>query len=193
MQGENTRLPLGAPGKLQVRYADSLEEKKAKRASQAASRSHLPEARPNEPLPAGFMSFPSPSEVHPMRDPLNPMGVDPMQQSYPLGDFGGMQAPRMRPNIPGAPSASVYIKNLPPTCDKLLLYEHFAPQGAILSVKVLTDSTTGQCRGVGFVNYANPMAAMSAVHALHGLQVGDKPLHVSLQTAAQSGRAYGGA
>lgn len=119
---------------------------------------------------------------------MNPMG-DAMQQSYALGGaFPAIPHPRIRPNIP---SASVYIKNLPPSCDKLLLYEHFAPQGAILSVKVLTDSGTGLCRGVGFVNYATPMAAMSAVHALHGLQLGEKPLHVSLQTAAQSGRTYG--
>ena len=62
-QGENARLPLGAPAKLQVRYADSLEEKKAKRAT-ASARSFLqPEARLHEHLPAGFMSFPSPGEV----------------------------------------------------------------------------------------------------------------------------------
>ena len=123
---------------------------------------------------------------------MNPLG-DAMQQSYALGgSFTALPNPRIRPNIPGAPSASVYIKNLPPTCDKLLLYEHFAPQGAILSVKVLTDSATGVCRGVGFVNYATPMAAISAVHALHGLQLGEKPLHVSLQTAAQPGRGYSG-
>ena len=45
--------------------------------------------------------------------------------------------------------------------DKLFLYEKFAPLGAILSVRVLTDET-GSCRGVGFVNYADPRAASQA-------------------------------
>lgn len=35
--------------------------------------------------------------------------------------------------------------------DKLFLYEKFSPYGAILSVKVLNDPQSGQCRGVGFV------------------------------------------
>ena len=45
--------------------------------------------------------------------------------------------------------------------DKLYLYEKFAPLGAVLSVRVLTDET-GNCRGVGFVNYADPRAASQA-------------------------------
>lgn len=57
----------------------------------------------------------------------------------------------------------MYVKNLPPEADKLFLYERFAPHGAVLSVKVLVDDQTGQCKGVGFVNYAVPGAAMLAM------------------------------
>lgn len=42
-------------------------------------------------------------------------------------------------------------QNLPVDADKLFLYEKFSPYGAILSVKVLNDPQSGQCRGVGFV------------------------------------------
>lgn len=58
---------------------------------------------------------------------------------------------------------------LPAQADKLFLYEHFAPLGAILSVRVLTDDT-GDCRGVGFVNYADPRAARQAGPETNGKQ-----------------------
>jgi RNA recognition motif-containing protein len=77
---------------------------------------------------------------------------------------------------------SLYIKNLPPEADKLFLYEHFAPHGPVLSVRILNDEQTGKCRGVGFVNYADPTSALAAIQTMHGLRVGDKMLHVSLQT-----------
>jgi RNA recognition motif-containing protein len=53
-----------------------------------------------------------------------------------------------------SPSATVCrlpLQNLPTDADKLFLYEKFSPYGAILSVKVLNDPQSGQCRGVGFV------------------------------------------
>ena len=55
---------MGSSAKLQVRFADSLEEKKVKRATANARNLLQPEIRPHEHLPAGFMSFPSPGEVN---------------------------------------------------------------------------------------------------------------------------------
>lgn len=52
------------------------------------------------------------------------------------------------------------LQNLPVDADKLFLYEKFSPYGAILSVKVLNDPQSGQCRGVGFV--------VSALGCMHG-------------------------
>ena len=46
--------------------------------------------------------------------------------------------------------------------DQLDLYECFAPHGAVLSVRVLTDES-GACRGVGFVNYADNASAVTAI------------------------------
>lgn len=77
---------------------------------------------------------------------------------------------------------SLYVKNLPAETDRLFLYEKFAPHGAIHSVKVLSDVQTGKCKGVGFVNYGDATGAFKAIDALHGSKLGDKFLHVSLQT-----------
>eukprot|EP00798_Chlamydomonas_sp_ICE-L_P006184 gene6184-2800_t len=77
-----------------------------------------------------------------------------------------------------AQPVSLYIKNLPLEGDKLMLYEKFSPFGAILSL--LTDDH-GVSKGVGFVNYADPMSASKAVAALHNLPMGERHLHVAFQ------------
>ncbi len=58
----------------------------------------------------------------------------------------------------------------------------FAPFGAILSVKVLHEEGTTRCRGVCFVNYTTVEGAVAAIQAMNGRKVGDKTLHVSIQT-----------
>lgn len=79
------------------------------------------------------------------------------------------------------PPTSLYLKNLPPEADRLYLYEFFAPLGPVQSVRVLEDEN-GQCRGVGFVNYADNASALAAIQALNGAPVaGGRILHVSLQ------------
>lgn len=47
---------------------------------------------------------------------------------------------------------------------------------------MLNDPQSGACRGVGFVNYGDHTSAVRAIQALHGTKLGDKLLHVSLQT-----------
>uniref|UniRef100_A0A061QQP4 Rna-binding region rnp-1 domain-containing protein n=1 Tax=Tetraselmis sp. GSL018 TaxID=582737 RepID=A0A061QQP4_9CHLO len=97
-----------------------------------------------------------------------------------MGSYGwGLDA---MGGLNGSGVTSLYVKNLPPEADKLYLYEKFAIYGGIASVKVLLDEATGACKGVGFINYVDPNAAMEAIHAMNGLKVGDKQLHVSLQT-----------
>lgn len=52
----------------------------------------------------------------------------------------------------------------------------------VTCLQVLVDEQTGKCKGVGFVNYSEARAARDAINALHGTKVGDKLMHVSLQT-----------
>ena len=82
---------------------------------------------------------------------------------------------------PKGVAASLYVKNLPLEADRLFLFEKFCPFGAVLSTKIMTDEQ-GNSKGVGFVNYADPLAAAKAVAALHNLPLGDKNLHVAFQT-----------
>eukprot|EP00798_Chlamydomonas_sp_ICE-L_P006185 gene6185-2801_t len=102
-----------------------------------------------------------------------------------MGGFGGVAGGggygMGAGNAPGmAQTASLYIKNLPLEGDKLMLYEKFSPFGAILSVKLLTDEG-GASKGVGFINYADPISASKAVAALHNLPIGERHLHVAFQ------------
>ena len=90
-------------------------------------------------------------------------------------------ASQLQSSAPSTP-CSLYVKNLPAETDRLFLYERFAPHGAVHSVKVLSDAQTGKCKGVGFVNYGDAHGAFKAIDALHGSKIGDKLLHVSLQT-----------
>jgi RNA recognition motif-containing protein len=69
--------------------------------------------------------------------------------------------------------------------DRLWLYEKFAPFGGVMSVRVLSTET-GICRGVGFINYADPDSAARAVAAMNGMPVGgERRLYVALQTHRQ--------
>ncbi|KAK9866094.1 hypothetical protein WJX84_003794 [Apatococcus fuscideae] len=122
---------------------------------------------------------------------MGPMGAAPNMQSPTFGSLMQMgmqqQQQRMPQQLPQqqqqmGPSSSLYVKNLPLETDKLFLYEQFAPHGAILGVKVLTAPDTGKCKGVGFVNYASADSALTAINAVHGTKIGDKVLHVSMQT-----------
>mmetsp|Transcript_27234 Transcript_27234/g.68544 ORF Transcript_27234/g.68544 Transcript_27234/m.68544 type:complete len:429 (-) Transcript_27234:339-1625(-) len=181
IEGLGQQVPPGGTLPLIVRYADTAEDKARRQqrqirgAAPAAPGRYSPYSPPHAGgptgmvrpmsgnLPAGFQGF------NPTGMPDNMMGGGGMMGGPP--DMGG-----------GTPYTSLYVKNLPPEADKLFLYEKFAPHGAIASVRVMTDDATGVCKGVGFVNYVDHAAALEAIRDLHGLQLGDKQLHVSLQT-----------
>ena len=52
-----------------------------------------------------------------------------------------------------------------------------------LRVKICTDKSTGQSRGVGFLNYASVKGAAEALDALNGMELGDKHIEVSWATS----------
>lgn len=179
----NQQVPAGGTLPLIVRYADTAEDKARRQQRQIRGAPPSTRYSPYSPphaggpgmrpgqlsatgnLPAGFQGF-------------NPTGMPDTMMGAGSGGFGDM-GPMGGGNTP---YTSLYVKNLPPEADKLFLYEKFAPHGAIASVRVMTDDVTGTCKGVGFVNYVDHAAALDAIRDLHGLAVGDKQLHVSLQT-----------
>eukprot|EP01116_Phalansterium_solitarium_P003780 TRINITY_DN145_c0_g3_i1.p2 TRINITY_DN145_c0_g3~~TRINITY_DN145_c0_g3_i1.p2 ORF type:complete len:333 (+),score=107.34 TRINITY_DN145_c0_g3_i1:1600-2598(+) len=75
----------------------------------------------------------------------------------------------------------LFIYHLPPDADDELLYRLFGPFGSILSVKVMRDAVTNNCKGFGFVKFGDPAAAAAAVAALNGYEVGSKRLQVSFK------------
>ena len=104
-----------------------------------------------------------------------------------LAGLGGANVGGVVPGSQGTTPASVYVRNLPPEADKLYLYEKFAPYGGVTSVKLLFNDA-GDSRGIGFVNYVDQQSALKSIQALHGSKVGDKSLHVSLQTQRKERR-----
>jgi len=108
--------------------------------------------------------------------------MNPQQQQY-------QQQQQQQPYYPPQPyfpqqqvEANLFIYHLPGNADDTLLYRLFSPFGAILSVKVVRDTATGQCKGYGFVKMANYAAAYAAIQALNGTKVENKYLQVSFKT-----------
>ncbi|GMH38961.1 hypothetical protein BSKO_06859 [Bryopsis sp. KO-2023] len=198
----NGQRPQGGTDILLVRYADT-EEEKAKRkdrktvAGTAGRFSPYSLTKP-QPIPLNGVSGAVPQPAYPgVPPPFNPW-PNPMPEPVPGAGAGfppsvpsAYPPPGVQPYDqsgllgyappPSLQPASIYIKNLPSDAGKLFLYEKFAPFGAILSVKALEDDK-GQCRGVGFVNYGDNSAAVRAVQSLNGAKIGERNLHVSLQT-----------
>lgn len=92
--------------------------------------------------------------------------------------------------IPGLPNIQtqlaqgwcIFVYNLPENTQDHLLYQLFSPFGAIASVKVIKDMTTGKCKRYGFVNMINYEEAYRAIVSLNGTELEGKPLQVSFKT-----------
>lgn len=68
------------------------------------------------------------------------------------------------------------------------MYEHFAKYGAVIGLRILIDEQSGLCNGTGFVSYGEPQAADKAQQALHGVLVGEFPLHINVQQHPRPGQ-----
>ena len=74
----------------------------------------------------------------------------------------------------------LYVGNLPFDIDEAQLRALFAEGGGqVVSVRIITDRTTGRPRGFGFVEMGSQMDAVAAVRALHGKEVGGRVLTVT--------------
>lgn len=82
---------------------------------------------------------------------------------------------------PSVTSWCIFVYNLPSDANDLTLFQLFSKNGAIHSVRVITDHEK-KCRGYGFVNMVHYEDALAAIFKLNGycLERG-KPLQVSLK------------
>ena len=77
------------------------------------------------------------------------------------------------------------------------LREVFAKSGTVVSATVITDQSTGQSRGFGFVEMATTEEADKAVQALNGRDLDGRSLKVEISKpktngGARSGGGFGG-
>ena len=73
----------------------------------------------------------------------------------------------------------LYVGGLQPDVTDSQLSAMVAACGAVTSAKVISDKTTGQSRGFGFVEMSTDAEAQEAISKLHNSSVGDKQLVVN--------------
>ncbi|KAK1686836.1 hypothetical protein QYE76_047684 [Lolium multiflorum] len=73
---------------------------------------------------------------------------------------------------------NLYVGNLPATMSSHKLLELFFPFGRVVRYKVVDDCFTGISQGYGFVKYAEPDSAASAIRRMNGRLVDGKTLEV---------------
>lgn len=74
---------------------------------------------------------------------------------------------------------TLYVGGLPPETDSDALRALFATYGELRAARVVMRSSTGRCRGFGYVTYATDAGAARARAALDGTLVGDGRLRVA--------------
>jgi RNA recognition motif-containing protein len=74
---------------------------------------------------------------------------------------------------------NIYVSNLSFNVQDEDLREFFAPFGEVTSAKIISDRTTGQSRGFGFVEMSDDAAAQKAIGELDGGTVEGRAIRVA--------------
>lgn len=84
----------------------------------------------------------------------------------------------------------LYVGNLPFDTTEETIREMFAQAGAVVSVALIKDRSTGQSKGFAFVEMGSQKDAQTAISTLNGRMVGDRPLSVSIARAREERSPY---
>ncbi len=76
-------------------------------------------------------------------------------------------------------STKLFVGNLSYQASENDLKELFSQAGTVESVKIITDTYTGQPRGFGFVEMSTSAEAKNAVSLLNGTSLNDRNITVS--------------
>ena len=76
----------------------------------------------------------------------------------------------------------IVIHNLSAETDDAVLWQLFGPFGAVNSVNVMVDPSTGKCKGYGFVTMSNYDEAVKAIRALSGFILDNRIIQVAFRT-----------
>ncbi|XP_076463284.1 ELAV-like protein 1 isoform X3 [Babylonia areolata] len=79
----------------------------------------------------------------------------------------------------------IFVYNLAPDTEDSVLWQLFGPFGAVQSVKVIRDYTSGKCKGFGFVTMTNYEEALVAIQNLNGFTLGNRVLQVSFKSSSR--------
>ncbi|HEX2347811.1 MAG TPA: RNA-binding protein [Ktedonobacterales bacterium] len=90
----------------------------------------------------------------------------------------------------------IYVGNLPYNTDDAQLHQLFSAYGSVVDARVITDRTTGQSKGFGFVEMSTEDEARAAIAGLNGTMLGNRPLRIDeaadRPAGGRSGGGYGG-
>jgi len=91
----------------------------------------------------------------------------------------------MQQNAPQVNNKKLYVGNLPYSTNQDELQNMFSPFGQVTSATIITDRMSGRSKGFGFVEFANEEDAAKATEALHGSDMGGRPLQVNVARPPQ--------
>ncbi|ORY99713.1 hypothetical protein BCR42DRAFT_430043 [Absidia repens] len=85
------------------------------------------------------------------------------------------------------PEYSIFVGDIPPDCSDTILFSVFQTRyPSCKSAKIMTDPTTGQSRGYGFIRFHDRLDQQRALIEMQGfLFVNNRPIRVSLATPKQ--------
>lgn len=84
----------------------------------------------------------------------------------------------------------LHVRNLPSDAGELYVYRLFAPHGAITHAKVISDQTTGECKGYGFVTFRRYGEALQAIQAVDNQTASNgKHIHVEFAHGGRQNRS----
>jgi len=86
----------------------------------------------------------------------------------------------------------LYVGNLSYGVGNRELEQMFAAHGSVRSAQVITDRTTGQSKGFGFVEMASDQEAQAAISALNGKEVEGRTITVNEARPKEGGGGGGG-
>lgn len=84
------------------------------------------------------------------------------------------------------PEFSIFVGDLGPEVNEFVLVSLFQARfPSCKSAKIMTDATTGQSRGYGFVRFADESDQQRALHEMQGVYCGNRPMRISTATPKQ--------
>ena len=89
-------------------------------------------------------------------------------------------------------SSKLYVGNLDYKVTENDLQDAFAAHGTVVEANLVTDRTTGQPRGFGFVTMSSPEGAQKAIEAMNGKDLGGRALTVNLARPREERSGGGG-